>query len=418
MVAPSVFLTPNMMQAVLIYAFAAAVLGGLESPVGAVIGGLASVLCSTCSAPTSSDDARAEAARRARRPACGPARAACRAVRPRGREARVRRSRRPRRLRCPPDSVVVTPFLFTHYRTFQFCSSHLSIALSGSISSPASPGRSRSVTGRSWGSAPTRRRCSSSTMAGATSGRSPSPASSPASRTRLRAARDPFRRPVPRPRDVCDPALVHRPPEALSALHRRQFGKGLPQLHAELGLAHQPVDLVLPRLLDGRAVEFALGFLIVRGRLGRSFRAVRDSEIAVNRVRRLDGGHQDRCLRDLRLLCGDRWRALCDGHELREPRHLPDRSFDPAARRNRPRRSGLVCGMVFGALFVEFIRITWGPAILDLFRRVHHIEHTRARLPTRRLRRRCSCSSSTLRRRALQDSPPVSPAGGRVSWRG
>jgi branched-chain amino acid transport system permease protein len=34
-------LDPNMMRPVLIYAFAAAVLGGLESPVGAVIGGLA-----------------------------------------------------------------------------------------------------------------------------------------------------------------------------------------------------------------------------------------------------------------------------------------------------------------------------------------------------------------------------------------
>jgi branched-chain amino acid transport system permease protein len=41
MVAPTVFLTPNMMQAVLIYAFAAAILGGLESPVGAIAGGLA-----------------------------------------------------------------------------------------------------------------------------------------------------------------------------------------------------------------------------------------------------------------------------------------------------------------------------------------------------------------------------------------
>src|SRR5262249_62092840 len=39
MVAPSVFLTPNMMQAVLIYAFAAAILGGVESPIGAVVGG-------------------------------------------------------------------------------------------------------------------------------------------------------------------------------------------------------------------------------------------------------------------------------------------------------------------------------------------------------------------------------------------
>jgi branched-chain amino acid transport system permease protein len=40
MVAPIVFLSPTMMQAVLIYAFAAAVLGGIESPVGAVVGGL------------------------------------------------------------------------------------------------------------------------------------------------------------------------------------------------------------------------------------------------------------------------------------------------------------------------------------------------------------------------------------------
>jgi branched-chain amino acid transport system permease protein len=38
--APSVFLDPNMMQAVLIYAFAAAVLGGIDSPIGAVVGGL------------------------------------------------------------------------------------------------------------------------------------------------------------------------------------------------------------------------------------------------------------------------------------------------------------------------------------------------------------------------------------------
>jgi branched-chain amino acid transport system permease protein len=39
--APSVFLDPSMMQAILIYAFAAAVLGGIDSPVGAVVGGLA-----------------------------------------------------------------------------------------------------------------------------------------------------------------------------------------------------------------------------------------------------------------------------------------------------------------------------------------------------------------------------------------
>jgi branched-chain amino acid transport system permease protein len=38
--APSLFLEPNMMQTVLLYAFAAAVLGGMDSPLGAVVGGL------------------------------------------------------------------------------------------------------------------------------------------------------------------------------------------------------------------------------------------------------------------------------------------------------------------------------------------------------------------------------------------
>jgi branched-chain amino acid transport system permease protein len=40
MAAPSLFLEPNMMQTVLLYSFAAAVLGGMDSPLGAVVGGL------------------------------------------------------------------------------------------------------------------------------------------------------------------------------------------------------------------------------------------------------------------------------------------------------------------------------------------------------------------------------------------
>ncbi len=40
MPAPTVFLDPDMMLVILIYAFAAAVLGGIDSPVGAVVGGL------------------------------------------------------------------------------------------------------------------------------------------------------------------------------------------------------------------------------------------------------------------------------------------------------------------------------------------------------------------------------------------
>lgn len=40
LVAPSVFLEPNMMSGVLIYGFAAALVGGLDNPLGAVVGGL------------------------------------------------------------------------------------------------------------------------------------------------------------------------------------------------------------------------------------------------------------------------------------------------------------------------------------------------------------------------------------------
>ena len=39
MIAPVVFLEPNMMSGVLLYAFAAALVGGIDSPLGAVIGG-------------------------------------------------------------------------------------------------------------------------------------------------------------------------------------------------------------------------------------------------------------------------------------------------------------------------------------------------------------------------------------------
>src|SRR3989440_9422576 len=41
MIAPIVFLDPNMMGGILLYAFAAALLGGIDSPGGAVIGGFA-----------------------------------------------------------------------------------------------------------------------------------------------------------------------------------------------------------------------------------------------------------------------------------------------------------------------------------------------------------------------------------------
>jgi branched-chain amino acid transport system permease protein len=41
MVAPIVFLDPNMMAGILLYAFAGALLGGIDSPLGSVLGGFA-----------------------------------------------------------------------------------------------------------------------------------------------------------------------------------------------------------------------------------------------------------------------------------------------------------------------------------------------------------------------------------------
>jgi branched-chain amino acid transport system permease protein len=40
MIAPIVFLDPNMMSGILLYGFAGALLGGIDSPPGAVAGGL------------------------------------------------------------------------------------------------------------------------------------------------------------------------------------------------------------------------------------------------------------------------------------------------------------------------------------------------------------------------------------------
>ncbi|MGH9171571.1 MAG: branched-chain amino acid ABC transporter permease [Acidimicrobiales bacterium] len=44
LVAPKILLSPNMMDPILVYGFAAAVLGGLDSPLGSLIGGLATGL--------------------------------------------------------------------------------------------------------------------------------------------------------------------------------------------------------------------------------------------------------------------------------------------------------------------------------------------------------------------------------------
>ena len=57
MVAPVVFLDPNMMGGIQIYAFAAATVGGFTSPLGAVVGGFLVGVTRTSSGPTSASSA-------------------------------------------------------------------------------------------------------------------------------------------------------------------------------------------------------------------------------------------------------------------------------------------------------------------------------------------------------------------------
>ena len=59
--APSVYLYPSNMDEVLVFGFTGAIIGGLESPVGAVVGALAWGWCSAMSADTSARISRRSA---------------------------------------------------------------------------------------------------------------------------------------------------------------------------------------------------------------------------------------------------------------------------------------------------------------------------------------------------------------------
>jgi branched-chain amino acid transport system permease protein len=155
------------------------------------------------------------------------------------------------------------------------------------------------------------------------------------------------------------------------------LGKGLPPPHSELGLKTNPsVWLYLVSWIVALAM-LALAYLIVRGRLGRSFRAVRDSEIAA-----AANGVSTAAIKTLAFgisafFCGIAGGLFAMGVSYVNPDTFPIDLSILLLVGVVLGGAGSIGGMVFGALFVEFIRITWGPAILDLVSSVHHI-NTRA----------------------------------------
>ena len=403
MVAPTVFLTPNMMQAILIYAFAAAILGGLESPVGAVVGGLAlGVAANDPRHVRQLRHARSRAARRARR-------APRRAAPPSGRSARTRD--REARVSAPTligfaalvAVVVVAPFVFSALPQLPArVRRGLPDRALGLTSSPGYTGQislghgafmgigayttTILVVDHGW------RDLWTIPVAGLVAGPFGLAFGLPATR---------FSGPYLALATFAIPlsfiGLLKRFPHFTGG----NVGKHLPQLHPEFGWHTSPSIWFYSISWMVGLVMFPLAFVLVHGRFGRALRAVRDSEIAVDRERHLDRRRQDGRIRRLGVLLRRRRRPLRDRHHLREPRHVPDRPLDPPARRHRRRRRRLAGRHgLRGPLRRVHPASAGARRILDLSQQRASHQHPRARVGLRRSTGSSCCSCSTSPRRA------------------
>jgi branched-chain amino acid transport system permease protein len=119
---------------------------------------------------------------------------------------------------------------------------------------------------------------------------------------------------------------------------------------------------------------FAVAFLIVRGRFGRALRAVRDSEIASTANGVSTASVKTVAFGISAFFCGVAGALYAIGITYVNPDTFPIDLSILLIVGIVVGGAGSLYGMVFGALFVEFIRISWGPAILDVFSKVHHVD--------------------------------------------
>jgi branched-chain amino acid transport system permease protein len=151
-------------------------------------------------------------------------------------------------------------------------------------------------------------------------------------------------------------------------------GKNLPQLHAEFGWRTNPSIWFYVVTWTVALVMLALAFLIVRGRFGRALRAVRDSEIASTANGISTAAVKTAAFGISAFFCGVAGALYAIGITYVNPDTFPIDLSILLIVGIVVGGAGSLYGMVFGALFVEFIRISWGPAILDVFSKVHHID--------------------------------------------
>ncbi len=208
-------------------------------------------------------------------------------------------------------------------------------------------------------------------------------------RARLRAARDAVRRPVPRARNVRHPALVHRDHQALPALHRRQRRQEPAAAALRARLARQPVDLVLRRLL-GRGARH------VPARVPRSCAGAsggRCGPCATARSPRRRTACRPRTIKTAAFgisafYCGVAGSLYAIGITYVNPDTFPIDLSILLLVGIVLGGAGSLYGMLFGALFVEFIRISWGPAHPRSVQQGASRRHPRSGIRPRRLRRR------------------------------
>jgi len=155
------------------------------------------------------------------------------------------------------------------------------------------------------------------------------------------------------------------------------LGKQLPPLRSELGLDTNPSLWIYIVSWVVALGMFAGAWLIVRGRFGRALRSVRDSEIAAEANGVSTAGMKTLAFGISAFFCGVAGGLFAMAVTFVNPDTFPIDLSILLLVGVVLGGAGSLGGMVFGALFVEFIRITWGPALLDLFSRVHHI-NTRA----------------------------------------
>jgi branched-chain amino acid transport system permease protein len=151
------------------------------------------------------------------------------------------------------------------------------------------------------------------------------------------------------------------------------IGKNLPQLHAQFGVHANPSVWFYAITWIVALIMLPLAFFIVSGRFGRSLRAVRDSEIASTANGVSTAGVKTAAFGISAFYCGVAGALYAIGITYVNPDTFPIDLSILLLTGIVLGGAGSLYGMVFGALFVEFIRTAWGPWLLNRVSDVHHI---------------------------------------------